>query len=525
MKVEEYGSNSRSGRIITSALVILTLLLGTLSVAIMPVSAAPVSIDPVPGTRTTYELNIEVDYFPGLLWPEVIDAFAFLESYFEARGINTTVDFNSTNNVITGEGNGYLTGYDMRTINRKYHDKPTTHIYFVIARVVEDKAGGAYPLWGPAIGLELANRYDLRFLVMHEFGHAIGIGLQDDNEDTEVYPSAGFMGTYSQNITEYRAVDWNSSFASEGSFGNQTWKLARMWNRYSIVGEIYDDTSDVMGIANGDITLTDSHGIEIVHQITLKEVVGSNEYSTSISPSDGTFTFESVKPGNYTLEPYDRLQLNAPVFVNVTERQIIDIGNIAMKLVPVEPPEPVESPMDNRMTYVLAAILVATILVLTFALWVRKNDKNEDRRNHKIMITVAIAAILLIVPSYFYLGPNDRYDAVTVNEFYDDMVDRNNNGTIGQEDIPLAWHSYGPGDRVVIRDRIDIIWFQPDENQTYIILLEYSGKYGEASPTNILVSGNVTDVYSKGDIIMVENRMIEYEGSVYPKFNGWTIVG
>jgi hypothetical protein len=523
MKVEENGSNSRSGRIIASAFVVMAILLGTMQISLMSVSAAPVPFGPAPvaGTRTTYELNIEVDYFPGLLTPEVIDAFNFLESYFETRNISTELDFNSTNNVI--DGNGY--NLDMRAINRQYHDQPTTHIYFVVARLAH--AWGSASNLGVVISLDITGRNyeNIRFLVMHEVGHCIGIGLQDDG-DEENYPSWGFMAPYNPNIAEqieeYRAEDWNSSFATDGIYGNQTRKTARMWNRYSVVGEIYDNTADVMGVAIGDISFPDSSNFTVTDIIYLIEVGGSANQSAGITPYNGTFTFRAVKPGNYTLVAWDRLRFIEPVFVNVTEREIKNLGDIAIEIVPVEPPEPVESPQDNRMAYILVALLITVILVLAFALWVRKNDKDEDRRNRKIIIAVAIATILLIVPSYFYLGPNDRYDAVTVNEFYDDQVDSNNDGII---DAPFAWHSYGAGDRVVIRDRIETIWFQPDENRTYIFLPGYSGKYMFATGINIMVLGNVTSTYSRGDIIMVQNRMAEYEqGNIYPEFGGWTLV-
>jgi hypothetical protein len=515
MKVEENGNNSRSGRIIASAFVVLAILLGTMQIALMPVSAAPVSIDPVPGTRTTYELNIEVDYYPGLLTQEVIDAFDFLESYFEARNISTEVDFNSTNNVI--EGDGYLEVENWGAINRQYHDQPRTHIQYLIAKQVDGRAGGGSLLWGAAIGLDKSGPYDIRFLVMHEFGHCIGVGLQDDDVGREVYSSSGFMGYNYPNITEYRAEDWESAFAPDDAYGDSIYTNTRIWNRSSIIGEHYDDTSSISGVINGEMYLPD-FGSSII----LTNMENEEYYYELIFPDKRNFTFLNVKPGNYTLEMPRGYQLNNSRFINVTERQNIYLGNLT-----VEPAEivPEETLQDNRLTYVLAAIFVTTILVLAFALWVRKNEK--ETANYKIMAAVVIAVVLLVVPSYFYLGPNDLYDAVTVNGFYDDRVDRNNDRIIDQEDAPFAWHSYDAGDRVVIRDEIEVIWFQTDENQTYIMLSPYSGKYwGESFGINVMVPGNVTDVYSKGDIIMVTNRLIALgEGSLYPDFSGWTIVG
>ena len=314
------------------------------------------------GTRSSYELKIKVDYFEGLLRPEVIEGFEFLESYFEDRGIQIEIDFNSTNNVI--EGKGYVpNGEVVRTINRQYHDHPTTHTYFLVARTFNGNAGGAFPLWGAGIGLEMADRSDIRFLIMHEIGHCIGIGLQDDDEG-EVYPSSGFMGYYRPNITEYRAEDWNSSFAPDGAFGNQTRKQARMWNRYSIIGEIYDDTSDVMGNVTGDIV---SNGPVIY----LKEVNGTNEYGVNVSPFDGTYSFQA-KPGNYTLEVAEGFKLDKLIFVNITERETIHLGNVTIELAQVQSAEPPEELHDNRMAYILMAISVAAILVLAFAIRYRK---------------------------------------------------------------------------------------------------------------------------------------------------------
>jgi len=511
--VEDNSGVPLSGRVIIPLFVILILLFGTIPGAITPVSAAPVPHCPAQatGTRATYELNIEVDYFEGLLLPEVIEAFDFLESYYEARNITTTVDFNSTNNVI--EGNPYISEIEWRAIHRQYHDRPATHIHFIIAKYAGGYWGQANPVLGAIINVEMTEYHnETRHVVMHEIGHCIGIGLQDDSDYNETYPSSGFMAS-SSDLQEYRAEDWESAFAPDGAFGNQTWKTARIWNRYSVYGELYDDTADVTGRMAGDAW----------SNIYLREINGPGEYTADIHHSDRTFSFQP-EPGNYTLEVDDGYRLAQPVFVNVTEREIIDLGEVIIELLPVEPPEPIEPLQDNRAVYMLAAISMAVVLVLAFALWVRKNDKGRGLASHKIMAAVAIAAVLLTPLFLHYWGQNDMYSAVTVNEFYDDMVDRNGDGMIGEEDLPQAWHSYGAGDRVVVRDRIESICFGSFENETWISLVTYSGIYGDQMPMNIFVSGNVTGTYSEGDIIMVKNQMVEYNENIYPEFNAWAIV-
>ncbi len=343
--------------------IIFSLQFGTIQLVLTPTHyiLIPSSPDSITGARSTYELKIEVDYFEGLLWPEVIEGFDFLVSYFENRGIQIEVDFNSTNNVV--EGKGYVTnGEVMRTINRQYHDQPTNHIYFLIARTFDGRAGGAFPLWGAGIGLEMAGNYDIRFLIMHEFGHCIGIGLQDDvDEYNEIYSASGFMGYYHSNITEYNSDDWNASFAPDGAFGNQTWEQVRIWNRYSVIGEIYDDTSDVMGTVTGDI-------VENGPLIYLREIGGTNEYVDGINPIDGTYCFQA-KPGNYTLQVQEECKLNRTIFVNVTEREIIYLENVNIEYVetvPIETPNSILLPL-------LIILSTVTIIVLAFTIRHRKS--------------------------------------------------------------------------------------------------------------------------------------------------------
>ena len=174
------------------------------------------------------------------------------------------------------------------------------------------------------------NSYEnIRFLVMHEIGHCIGIGLHDDNEDGEVYSSSGFMRSYNPEnaivTNEYLTDDWNDTFAPDGVFGNSTWSDARIWNKYSIVGEIYDNTSDIMGRVTGGVNIPE-WGISII----LTEVEGTNYYSTAILPNDGNFSFQ-VKPGNYVLELQDKYEFDMPEFVNVSERETLILGNLTLE--------------------------------------------------------------------------------------------------------------------------------------------------------------------------------------------------
>jgi hypothetical protein len=510
MMVEEDMTRPNGGFIIL-VLVILSLLFGTVQSATPPVSAAPSHLAPVSGTGAAYVLNIEVDYFEGLLWPEVIDAFDFLETYFEARGIPAEVDFNSTNNIIPG--NPYIDDNEWRTLHRRFHDRPSTHIHFIIAKQAGGNYGEASPVLGGIINVELTEYFnETRHVVMHEIGHCIGIGLHDDSQYNETYASQGFMSRSSSILQEYLPEDWDSAFAPDGAFGNQTWKTARMWNRYSVYGELYDDTGDVTGRMAGDTW----------SNIYLKEINGPNNYSADFRYIDRTFSFQP-EPGNYTLEAGSGYRLTHPVFVNVTERAVIDLGDVTVVQLPVVPPEPVEPLQDNRAIYMLAAISVACILVLAFALWARKNDRGRGLAHHKVLAAVAIAALLLAPLFAYCWGQNDMYSAVTVNEFWDDMVDRNDDGVINGSDTPIAWHSYGLGDKVVIRDRIHSVWYEPSENKTYFVL-QYFSKYIMLPPVNVVLDGNHTAAYSEGDIIMVKNRMVEYNENIYPEFNAWTII-
>lgn len=507
---EDGDENAPRGSLFISTLMVMVLLLGSMFWVVMPAAAAPSYPTPISGTRTTYELNIEVDYFEGLLWPEVIDAFDFLVTYYEARNITTTVDFNSTNNVI--EGNPYISDTEWRSIHRQYHDRPTTHIHFIIAKQAGGNWGLANPLLGGLMNVELTHENNAtRHIVMHEVGHCIGIGLYDDG-DVETYASSGFMASYPSNLQEYLPEDWNSSFAPDGAYGNSTWKSARIWNRFSVYRELYDDIADVTGVAI----------IEVGGNIYLREIGGTSEYVANIGQG-GVFSFQP-HPGNYTLEIYEGCRLTEPVFVNVTERAIIDLGSVTIEQIPETPPDPVEPVPDNRLLFMTIAVLIAVVSVLAFAWYMRRNGKEETILNRKTMVAAAVAAILLLLLVSFFWSQNDIYSAVTLNEFWDDMVDRNGDGEFNESDLPISWHSYGSGDKVLVRDRIDSVWYDPGSNQTIVSLHEYSGQYGEASPINVVLEGNCLGDYSEGEVVILRNYMVEYDAGIYPEFNAWTIV-
>jgi hypothetical protein len=280
------------------------------------------------GLRQNFELKIEVDYFQDLLWPEVIDSFDFLISYFEARGIPTEVNFNSSNNVII-DSNGYISDQEMwRSIERQYHDNPQSHVYFIIAHNMGDP-GLASPLYGAGISLDLIEkRYEnIRHVIMHEMGHCIGIGLHDDGDETETYSANGFMSvspSQANYTAEYNVTDWNDAFAPDGTFGNSTRKTARIWNRYSIVGEIFDDTSDVIGTVIGDIEMPE-WGLSMI--LTNKE--NGVYFTTAILPYQRNFTIRA-KPGQYVLELQEPYVFDKPQFVNVSGHDTLMLGNLTV---------------------------------------------------------------------------------------------------------------------------------------------------------------------------------------------------
>jgi len=151
--------------------------------------------------------------------------------------------------------------------------------------------------------------------------------------------------------------------------------------------------------------------------------------------------------------------------------------------------------------------------------------KNNDTKSHSKKKNIAVAIIILavaLVISGVYL--TTRTHEVTVNQLYDDMIDRNYDGVIGEADLPFAWKSYRIGDNVVVKDIIREVSFDSSLNMTSIFLVDYTGKYyGIRSHVNIGIPGNVTDIYHIGDTITLKSTMIEIPptGSIY--FDVWTI--
>lgn len=127
----------------------------------------------------------------------------------------------------------------------------------------------------------------------------------------------------------------------------------------------------------------------------------------------------------------------------------------------------------------------------------------------KTMAAVAIVITVFLIILFVYMSLNAPATPVTVNELYDDQIDRNDDGVIDEDDLPLEWHSYELGDKVLVRDRIDDVWWDSDTNQTSITLVDYTGKYesGGGRP-QAHVPGNVVDDYSVGDFITLESEMI-----------------
>ena len=148
------------------------------------------------------------------------------------------------------------------------------------------------------------------------------------------------------------------------------------------------------------------------------------------------------------------------------------------------------------------------------------NSVNKKRKAGVVLLVVTI----ILIASFLFLNLNNQDAPVTVNELYDAMIDRNNDGIISQEDLPIAWHSYTIGDKVVVRDMINTPVFESDQNYTILILVEYTGVHeGGGGIINAVVPGNALDIYHQGDFITVETRMIEYEdGSVIP--GDWTFI-
>ena len=153
------------------------------------------------------------------------------------------------------------------------------------------------------------------------------------------------------------------------------------------------------------------------------------------------------------------------------------------------------------------------------------NGKTPPNLNKaKTMAAVAIAITVFLIILFVYMSLNAPVTPVTVNELYDDRIDRNDDGAIDEDDLPIEWQSYELGDRVLVRDRIDDVFWDYDTNQTYITLVGYTGNYEGGGRPQARVSGNVADDYSVGDIVTFETEMIIDRTETVIMPSHWTIV-
>ena len=150
----------------------------------------------------------------------------------------------------------------------------------------------------------------------------------------------------------------------------------------------------------------------------------------------------------------------------------------------------------------------------------KMNNTENSPKNTNLKIAMVIVIIILLLVAMFILN---KPGTLTVNEFYDDQIDKNGDGIINQTDFPSGWNSYNVGDKIVIRDMVDRTMYEA--NQTIIFLVEYSGNYaaGGRSQVSVVVLGDMRNTYEEGSYITVESEMKEYlEGNIYP--GRWTLV-
>ena len=108
--------------------------------------------------------------------------------------------------------------------------------------------------------------------------------------------------------------------------------------------------------------------------------------------------------------------------------------------------------------------------------------------------------------------PSLHSSAITVNEFFDDLVDRNNDSKIEHEDRPLDWASYKVGDEVIIRDKIDR-GYSTSTGKWTVLQLNYTGIYDIRYDTvwgriDVIIEGNWTHKYYAGDYLTVTATIV-----------------
>jgi len=148
--------------------------------------------------------------------------------------------------------------------------------------------------------------------------------------------------------------------------------------------------------------------------------------------------------------------------------------------------------------------------------------------------SIGIVVVIMIVVAIILAGQQSK--SITINEFFDDLVDRNGDGKIEMGDAPLDWASYDLWDNITIRDKITNVSYTPANSMYYlqynettgeddkiytgeeatIICLRYSGEYEIREiiwPTiEFHLQGNYTDVYKEGDYIEINITIDEPTG-------------
>ncbi|MDO9537710.1 MAG: hypothetical protein Q7J68_05290 [Thermoplasmata archaeon] len=157
-------------------------------------------------------------------------------------------------------------------------------------------------------------------------------------------------------------------------------------------------------------------------------------------------------------------------------------------------------------------------------------------RKSAIFGSMAIVSVITIAVC-FVLLTSQQSNAITVNEFFDDLQDKDGDQILMQEDAPCNWTSYNIGDNITIRDRISYVHYNPPMNYTvggddtiYItepntwFRLNYTGKYQiryEYLPVRFefMFEGDRTGDYKVGDYVTVNVTIIEPIGT-----NGETFI-
>lgn len=168
----------------------------------------------------------------------------------------------------------------------------------------------------------------------------------------------------------------------------------------------------------------------------------------------------------------------------------------------------------------------------------------------KIMgIIGAIAIIVIIIMAMIF--SNQHSNAISVNEFFDDLIDRNGDGVIEYEDAPLEWSSYDIGDIITIRDKITRVSYNPPDSMYYlvynettgvddkiftggnntVISIQYTGNYEInymgidpiLPKIEINLEGNYTDEYQVGDYITITGSILEPSSRTGENVSGWEI--